>query len=705
MTIGWLARFLLWLSRVFCITKRADDAPESAPRAPTSHEPKVAPTPSVPADELKPPGTVKDEVPSPPPSPRKPHVKKTPIQESRRETRKKISRTTEPQTRKESTTKDLTQLPSVRTKPHTTGVKVLRTKSDRTGSRSHTECRIRSPYVELDVREPAVYLVVPEQRFNLDASQAHGGIRYRVVLNDDEQEAEAKTKMAKGSENTVVAREVRIKLEKPLHSFRIRYPQELEFCEYTWKKPDGQSFYAFEAIGGDRGRWHRFDPQTGILGALPKRMMWFLVHEDFDLQSEPAPLVEEAWVWEKFKPWRVDLKHAPKLVLVNTRTGNGTELPCRENFKLEGNAVPDDYRDEQPLMTGEHLCVKAPYMNKSGWLVWIQSRFSGARLVKKEWDGGKPIRLGLPEDLPCECGEFQVDICRDDGRPDAVLFFRWLPSVKLDYPKDLRIPDSRHGHSSAQVSFSIPGDSWVVRHNSQRIEKGDGNSYSINLDSTQDRVRFTVTRDRAPETETVIQATVPRLRWRVGDDSEWKSQTVSITKDSLVYGKPLVLHVAPCDWRRQYYYEAVLQRKNGDEIQERMLECKSGWHNLGLNSFYDTILTEAAESILKLRVSDVNGNPIGDAVVARFLPEVHQERPSQPMKPLKGHTAAQPVVIGGHGRKRKGKGYSAREIFAAGFDLATACQNGMPFDKRRNSCHDWNCSSLAAAKKGVERAD
>ncbi|MCW4006986.1 MAG: ribosomal protein L13e [Candidatus Bathyarchaeota archaeon] len=55
-----------------------------------------------------------------------------------------------------------------------------------------------------------------------------------------------------------------------------------------------------------------------------------------------------------------------------------------------------------------------------------------------------------------------------------------------------------------------------------------------------------------------------------------------------------------------------------------------------------------------------------------------------------------PIIISPGGKPRLGKGFSPKEITAAGLTAVDARQMGIPIDWKRKSCHQDNTDALKA---------
>jgi hypothetical protein len=231
--------------------------------------------------------------------------------------------------------------------------------------------------------------------------------------------------------------------------------------------------------------------KNGNINPLPKRDIWILLNEGSELLTEPD-VVEEKWIWEEYKPFRVDLSKINALVVKNRVSGE-KRLSLQSTFRVQGEQlVEDDFKKEFPLFADKTLEIMAPYENQSGWNVWIQNKFA-----------------------KFDCGEFQVDICQPNTRiPDETLFFRWMPCIELDYPKELIIPNSKLGHTPSTISVKLDSYSeWELKHKEgQEFKLRQRGFFQIELPPDDDTLRFSIAKTNRPESTVNFQIIVPRVK-------------------------------------------------------------------------------------------------------------------------------------------------------------------------------------------------
>lgn len=456
--------------------------------------------------------------------------------------------------------------------------------------------RVESPCIEtnLDYKEK-VYLILPRQKFNVDIEEdIPPYVNYKLRFNNKESEIRAKVIVRN---NYAEVEEQKICLWESLTEFEVVFPVELQ--RKVQRKGYGyihenNSLYIFATMGDGQGRM-LYNPAQ-----LPKKTVWILLEEKCDLASEPDNIEEqwiierqEQWIWEKYRPILVDLRKVNVLVVRNKEASTETKLICEPAFYLEGEqSVEDDFKSVCPLFTGKTLKIIAPRENPQGWNVWVQNRVAGSKLVSENWTGREPFVLILAEDLPCSAGEFQVDICQQDtADPDDTLFFRWIPYIELNYPKELILPDSKLGHKSLLVTIVLDeSEIWELKdENGQEIKPTKGNLFEFKIDSKEDKCQFFVEEKGKSETAVKICATIPRLRWRTSKQKDWQDKMQFIQRSQLVTGELLSLLICTNYFNNKYDVSAVLE-KNGQKLQgpEKFIQ-KNKLYILELNQFYETI--------------------------------------------------------------------------------------------------------------------
>jgi len=474
-------------------------------------------------------------------------------------------------------------------------------KADRTLEEKEVTASIESPFVEIDLDKAKVFLVLPKQKLKIDTTdQIPETLSYELQLNGEKQEV--RVRVVDNNRGLVTLQENRICLHAPLKNLQVKFPDEVRSSDedggrtYSYNHKN-ENLYAFVAIGNNRGRMLYTTP-------LPRREVWALLHEDYELGNEPI-VTEETRIWERYKPSLVDLKETGGLIIRNIRTAEVESLSCESSFSIEGERVAeDDFRQQSPLLSGSTLQIRAPRENASGWTIWVQNREAGYRIVSKKWTGEEPLSLKLPDVLPCECGEFQVDICQQDARiPEETLFFRWVPFIELEYPKQLIIPRPRYGHTPEVIKAKL-GDiqEWELKTEAgQKAELTKNGFYHIQLPPTEDVLRFSIAKRGKPETNTNVRITIPRLKWKTSKQRAWSDKLQVMKREELIYGEDLLLFIRTNDFDTRYDLSAILWA-NDQKLHEAKFTRKGTQHIVKLNEFYDTVRQNNKALILKLEI-------------------------------------------------------------------------------------------------------
>jgi len=455
--------------------------------------------------------------------------------------------------------------------------------------------RIESPYVEINLDnlgddERAVQLVLPDQQFHIGAEQDIVPSQYDVELNGKKREVICKAKIRNYH---LELREERLGLSQPLEKFRVNFPEAIQSREYRYHH-EKDALFVFAAIGANRGRL------IYNVSNLPKRPAWVLLSERYELVSEPD-IEEQQWAWERYKPYRIDLRQIDALEVMDKLSGERLSIPCRPTFKIIGERlVQDDFIQESPLVSGSILLVEAPYKSEQGWNVWIHNKAIEEVKASKNWKGDEPMQVDLRSILlPSDFGEFQVDIWAPDADyPDATLFFRWVPSIELDYPREIIIPCTTEGHTSSIVALVMEkGVMWELCDDSgQYLEPKSENKWELVVPAERDTDRLSLQKKDDFQLPVGVQVTLPKLRWKTTKQEKWQSTLQIIDRKQLVFGDPLDVIVCTNDQRYKYNILASLNA-SGKQLKKESFEFRGGYYILGLNQFYDTIHKHKADEL------------------------------------------------------------------------------------------------------------
>ncbi|MHA1578345.1 MAG: hypothetical protein ACTSUQ_01795 [Candidatus Freyarchaeota archaeon] len=459
--------------------------------------------------------------------------------------------------------------------------------------------RVAAPFVEVNFDEAKVFFVIPKQRIPkqsrsiTDSSQEQW--TYHVKLNDDEKIFQANILER---EKYLEIEEKRIELEKPIQTFEVVFPPILNRTFFY--KHHGDFIYVFTPIGNDLGKMY-YLYHMDRKNPLPKRGIWLLLKEDFELSNKPD-VIEERWIWENYQPSYINLKKVNELIVRNRHTGQEERIPCENTFTIEGEElIEDDLKERAPFFTGKSIKIKAPRINPFGWVVWIQNKQADYRIVTENWNGEEELKLELPDDLPCECGEFQIDICeKNEGVPVETLFFRYVPFLQLEYPKEPIVP-SYYGHGTESIKVVLGSDfrEWELKthEDNESIENG----YLVELPPERDVLHFSINKRNRPETEVRFQITIPRVKWKISNQEIWNDKPLQIKRDELVSGSELYLIV--CTNSRTAINLSAILESDDQRLQEGRFSKKGDVkYFLLLNEFYETISNNWSKLTLKVGI-------------------------------------------------------------------------------------------------------
>lgn len=641
---------------------------------------------------------------------RKPYIKKTPTEESKkkRERHPPTERKILPKKKKE--TIDLGNASKRKYKRMIKSTQddkeIIEEKKEEKPEEKVVPIRIESPFVDINLDELRVSLVLPRQQFELDNfEEVPKQIKYKIEING-EGRIEIPVKVKSINQNVAQAQEKRVYLEKPLESFKILFPNEFQGRTYIYNHR-GKNLYVFIAIGNNRGRLHYLYDNDGKLNDILKRDVWILLHEDFELKTEEVIVEENKWMWDKYRPFLVNLKKINNLEIENKKTGNKEKLPCCNSFFIEGEQlIEDDFEEESPLILGNTLKIKAPKENPSGWCLWIQSKETGSKIVTENWSGAEELHLILPDCLPYEYGEFQVDVCqRNVSIPDETLFFRWIDFIGLKYPKNLIIPNHDQGNKVEHVEIKLKKlEDWDLKCRENLKPKiGDDNICRFDVPPEIDVVHLSIAKKGNPGNELNLKITIPRLKWKTSKQSFWRDRIHKIKRESLDLDGYLIIRTN--DLKNKYDLIATLEA-NGKQLQEARFIRKGIDYLTDLKRFYDTIKGNKEDLKLKAKIMK-DSQLLSTVEVLDFKKEISpiKKRVNQKIKSKRrskiGHKAVKILAfVKCRNRMRKGKGFSEKEIIEAEINFDDLDRINITYDRRRKSYHQINITTLKKLKRG-----
>ena len=461
--------------------------------------------------------------------------------------------------------------------------------------------RIEAPYVEMNLDESEVFLILPKQEVigNKGSGSTASSLTYRVFVDESEYKFEAR--VSSSADYQLEVEEIRIRLKNPIHKFRIDFPIELQDRSFKYEHAN-PAFYAFVPVTNSVARmWYLFDANRRI-NRLPRRNLWILLRDDYQL--DVAPDVEERWVWGRYKPLLVNREKIAGLTVRDISGGRPSAFPSENVFLISGaGLIVDDLVDSMPLFKKGPVTLKAPTTNPEGWVVWLQNSEVGSHVLTEKWTGKDPLEIRLPEDLPTGFGQFQVDICDQNDRISIdTLFFRHAPLLALEYPHELFLPESG-GHVDVTARVIFENDSPEVQVLSDEETKMAGAGCSVEIPSGHDTAVIRISGISDPHLSCPIQITVNRPRWQIGADREWRDTCATMERNEVSRGLDADLSVAVRECRYEHKMVAILATEFR-ELQRTPFVRKGPLYRLRLNTFYDTILASKENVWLHLRIHD-----------------------------------------------------------------------------------------------------
>jgi len=566
--------------------------------------------------------------------------------------------------------------------------------------------RIVCPFVEIDLEEVGVSLVLPEQQFKIDIpDNTPLETNYEVRINDGTRE-KISVKVRSRDQSTAYIKEKRIHLDKPVENLEVKLPDEAQGRTYHYKHHN-INLYVFVAVGDNRGRMHYLYDETGNINPIPKRKVWVVLSDELGLKNKEVIVEENRLIWDSHRLYYVNMKKAENLVVENKKSGIEERIPCHKSFSIEGEHLVEDYfMDESPLFCGSSIKIKAPSKNPSGWHVWIQCEKVLPRVLTENWDGDDDLTLNLPDDLPYEYGEFQLDFCeRYASKSEETLFFRWVNYIELEYPKELLIPDPNVGRKIEKIEIKLDDlKNWELSaEESIRSVIVDDKTIRLEVKPEIDMVHFNIAKKGSEDRKIKLQVMIPRLKWKLGKENNWRDKPHVTKADAFDFDDIIVLRSN--DPRNRYDLTAILE-SNGSPLHEAKLIQKGMDYILELGQFYDTVRGYEKSLTLKVKIQKESQELgiielIGYPKEQKILKEKkkHVVKAKDTVEKQSRRSVPIPLVKS-RKRFRKGRGFSKQEISAAGMTIKNLKRMNIFYDKRRNTCHQINVEALKKLKKG-----
>ncbi|MCD6407818.1 hypothetical protein J7L87_02055 [bacterium] len=548
--------------------------------------------------------------------------------------------------------------------------------------------RVLSPYIEINFDESKVFLVLPKQVLNSDVVDISSKkLEYKLEINGKKERIFTKASVAG---QIIEIEKTKIEVKEPIRSFTVIFPKEINERTYKYEHED-KAFYVF-ILNGNSGKMYYLYNENGKMNPLPKRDVWFLLNEDFELLPEPD-LIVERWIWEKYQPLKINLKERSKVIIRDKKTHKKKEISCEPTFTFDNqNAIFDDFGEQSPIFTDNNIKIIAPRKDSSGWVIWVQNKIAGSKLIRDNWTGNEPFKLNPPDDLPCECGEFQLDICEQKGESIATLFFRYLPSLQLNYTKELIIPQPSKSHKEEKIEIILENPQKYDLKASKKITLNQ-QGFCIVVPRQDETTEFSISIKEKPETMTNVKITIPRLKWRSSQQQLWKDKPLKIKREDLIPAEDFHIFVRT-NSPIKYNISAILE-SNGNKIQESKFVRKGANYSFLLNQFYDTIKKNKDNLTLKINI-EKDKQIIGEVPIIFFLA---LKTVSRKFIPIPKISYGKPIVKGSKGI-RAGKGFSKGELLKAGIEMRDMKHLNIPYDKRRKTIHWRNIETLKALTGG-----
>jgi len=556
--------------------------------------------------------------------------------------------------------------------------------------------RIAKPSFELNLDDIRVFLIIPSHRLpGASSDNFPSRLIYQIEFNHETISLAASVKKVK---NDIQVDETSFRIDQPIKIFRVVYPPELESRVYEYSHLD-DALYVFRAVGR-RNIMHYMYDNEGNQTPLPDSDVWIALKDCHTLLAEPNT-IDNRPLWNCYNLSFIDLKNLSEIKIKNNNTDEIKKFNINRYFLIEGDKpIKDDFMNQMPLFSGNSIIIKSIFPSEeTKFNLWIQNKFADCKIIPCSFSNGSFL-IRPTEDLPCDGGEFQIDICKEgEDKPIDTLFFRFVPHLYLKFSNNLIFPDKNKGHKEEQIDIFINKDEWKLKLDTKsKIEIYEtSKGYQLKLPPDIDSIYFSLFKTSNPETETNIRITIPRLKWRTSDMFQWKDKHLDIIKDNLQFGRDLYLVVRSNDYFEKYDLIAHLISDKGDSYHEINFDRKGIDYYVLLNQLYDTIKSNTSDLYLNVKVHH-NGQYLGHFNTLHFYTkkEITKKIEEKNIKP---------IVIGGNMKLRKGKGFSIGEGMAAGLNLKELKNKHIPLDKRRKSIHQENVKILKSLKEGEKNGN
>ncbi|MHA1427878.1 MAG: hypothetical protein ACTSQI_17995, partial [Candidatus Helarchaeota archaeon] len=448
--------------------------------------------------------------------------------------------------------------------------------------------RIETPYVELNLVENCVELVIPKQKLKKGVPILKSR---EFKLNEDTMPLEVDS----NEDGEYIQKEAkRYKIDNQLIGFEI--PQYLKRFSYIHQD---QVIYFFRRSRNIYKLEYSTDLSNGdyIILLDPDWEILTSVKEDYN-----------KWFWGKYEPFKIHLSKDSGLLIRHKEKGDKKTFKGITYFKiLSENKIGDKFLDSSPLFFSKKpIRIRSETKLAENLLVWIQpSQFSGQK-KKIEWKPFKGNLLIRPEDLPAPLGEFQVDIW-EEGESFSIdrLYFRYIPFIRIEYPRKLIIPNWKEGYDVMEVKISVQESFYVeADFHVEREHSASYSSYTIKVPPKNVSLDLNIKKRDFSSQELAIRIELSKIRWKLLGQSQWQSKILVLNSEDIKSGVINDLEVQITDEDSEYRVQAFLKNDQNSVQEDNLRKRKNkNEYTLHLTQFADTIARFSSDMSLELVIS------------------------------------------------------------------------------------------------------
>lgn len=345
------------------------------------------------------------------------------------------------------------------------------------------------------------------------------------------------------------------------------------------------------------------------------------------------------------------------------------------NLNLEGKVLADK-SDE-----GELFVLKPPILTPDANVTWARVGYEGVNDWGKNF---KPAESQLSDVLDGKCGRFFIRVYDEEVNlldSDQFRYSSVLNSVLVNGERyeddDKFIPPPKGGYKPITLRFVDTNGRNIIPLN-KNIEGTVNEDRSVLLHPVPGN---DATEWKVPSGQDYVSVVIglQRIWWRKkspeDEPGEWLDKPIELTREEFreLAKKETILEFLPKHSKESFRIgfddKLNIKRKIKDEI--------------ALSDFlYHQPIADPSseESILRIMIDDSEI----DLIVVVADQEVDEN--------------CYPMVYGGDGRFRRGKGFSIDEVAGAGMSIKDLRRLNLYFDIRRGSCHKINIKKLKKVK-------